>query len=157
MTKLQHDSLVIWLSTDLTRCWQLLQTANSFDIFYKLPTASTAFTTCRQQNRKLQQGALSWYLLSKSKHWANPRQRVLWINPVANISFPLITPGIAGFDFRSYYPLYSIYVHCRKGRKYCYGDSEGEYCHCDYCKCKHGYGLKVALFYFWLVYSTSWT
>ena len=97
------------------------------------------------------------YILLRSKHWATPHQRVLWINPVANISFPLITPEIAGFEFRSHYPLYSIYVHCRKGRKYCYGDSEGEYCHCDYCKCKHGYGLKVALFYFWLVYSTSWT
>ena len=33
-------------------------------------------------------------------------------------------------------------LYFRKGRKYCYGDSEGEYCHCDYCKCKHGYGLK---------------
>ncbi len=26
------------------------------------------------------------------------------------------------------------------GKKYCYGSTEGEYCHCDYCKCKHGYG-----------------
>ena len=26
------------------------------------------------------------------------------------------------------------------GKKYCYGSMEGEYCHCDYCKCKHGYG-----------------
>ena len=37
-------------------------------------------------------------------------------------------------------------LYFRKGRKYCYGDSEGEYCHCDYCKCKHGYGLKVDLY-----------
>ena len=27
------------------------------------------------------------------------------------------------------------------GKKYCYGSMEGEYCHCDYCRCKHGYGL----------------
>ena len=27
------------------------------------------------------------------------------------------------------------------GKKYCYGGMEGEYCHCDYCRCKHGYGL----------------
>ena len=26
------------------------------------------------------------------------------------------------------------------GKKYCYGGIEGEYCHCDYCKCKHGFG-----------------
>ena len=26
------------------------------------------------------------------------------------------------------------------GKSYCYGGTEGEYCHCDYCKCKHGYG-----------------
>ena len=26
------------------------------------------------------------------------------------------------------------------GKKYCYGSMEGEYCHCDYCKCKHGFG-----------------
>ena len=26
------------------------------------------------------------------------------------------------------------------GKKYCYGSTQGEYCHCDYCKCKHGYG-----------------
>ena len=26
------------------------------------------------------------------------------------------------------------------GKKYCYGGVEGEYCHCDYCKCKHGFG-----------------
>ena len=30
-----------------------------------------------------------------------------------------------------------VYV---SGKKYCYGSMEGEYCHCDYCKCKHGYG-----------------
>ena len=41
----------------------------------------------------------------------------------------------------AYFCTYVLYI--RKGRKYCYGDSEGEYCHCDYCKCKHGYGLKV--------------
>ena len=28
------------------------------------------------------------------------------------------------------------------GKKYCYGSMEGEYCHCDYCKCKNGYGLQ---------------
>ena len=28
-------------------------------------------------------------ILSKSKHWASPRQRVFWINPAANITFPL--------------------------------------------------------------------
>ena len=28
------------------------------------------------------------------------------------------------------------------GKKYCYGSTQGEYCHCDYCKCKHGYGAK---------------
>ena len=28
------------------------------------------------------------------------------------------------------------------GKKYCYGSTQGEYCHCDYCKCKHGYGSK---------------
>ena len=27
------------------------------------------------------------------------------------------------------------------GKSYCTGSMEGEYCHCDYCKCKHGYGL----------------
>ena len=27
------------------------------------------------------------------------------------------------------------------GKRYCYGSMEGEYCHCDYCRCKHGYGL----------------
>ena len=41
-------------------------------------------------------------------------------------------------------------LHCRAkglafhhgfGKKYCYGSMEGEYCHCDYCRCKHGYGL----------------
>ena len=26
------------------------------------------------------------------------------------------------------------------GKKYCYGSTQGEYCDCDYCKCKHGYG-----------------
>ena len=26
------------------------------------------------------------------------------------------------------------------GKNYCYGHMEGEHCHCDYCKCKHGYG-----------------
>ena len=26
------------------------------------------------------------------------------------------------------------------GKNYCYGSSEGEYCHCDYCKCKNGFG-----------------
>ena len=41
----------------------------------------------------------------------------------------------------AYFCISVLYI--RKGRKYCYGDSEGEYCHCDYCKCKHGYGLKV--------------
>ena len=28
------------------------------------------------------------------------------------------------------------------GKKYCYGSTKGEYCHCDYCKCKHGFGEK---------------
>ena len=28
------------------------------------------------------------------------------------------------------------------GKKYCYGKMEGQYCHCDYCKCKHGYGME---------------
>ena len=28
----------------------------------------------------------------------------------------------------------------KTGKKYCYGGVEGEYCHCDYCKCKHGFG-----------------
>ena len=28
------------------------------------------------------------------------------------------------------------------GKHYCYGEMEGEYCHCDYCKCKHGYGIQ---------------
>ena len=28
------------------------------------------------------------------------------------------------------------------GKSYCYGGTEGEYCHCDYCKCKHGFGQK---------------
>ena len=28
------------------------------------------------------------------------------------------------------------------GKSYCYGGTEGEYCHCDYCKCKHGFGEK---------------
>ena len=28
------------------------------------------------------------------------------------------------------------------GKKYCYGSMEGQYCHCDYCKCKHGFGSK---------------
>ena len=28
------------------------------------------------------------------------------------------------------------------GKKYCYGDSEGEFCSCDFCKCQHGYGVK---------------
>ena len=28
------------------------------------------------------------------------------------------------------------------GKKYCYGSTKGEYCHCDYCKCKHGFGQK---------------
>ena len=46
--------------------------------------------------------------------------------------------------FMAYFCTYVLYI--RKGRKYCYGDSEGEYCHCDYCKCKHGYGLKVRFF-----------
>ena len=27
-----------------------------------------------------------------------------------------------------------------QGKNYCYGHMEGEHCHCDYCKCKHGYG-----------------
>ena len=27
-----------------------------------------------------------------------------------------------------------------EGKNYCYGHMEGEHCHCDYCKCKHGYG-----------------
>ena len=31
---------------------------------------------------------------------------------------------------------------CFTGKKYCYGSMQGEYCHCDYCKCKHGYGAK---------------
>ena len=36
----------------------------------------------------------NWTLLTsfkvlKSKHWASPRQGLLWINPAANISFPL--------------------------------------------------------------------
>lgn len=31
------------------------------------------------------------------------------------------------------------------GKKYCYGSTQGEYCHCDYCKCKHGYGSKGRL------------
>ena len=45
--------------------------------------------------------------------------------------------------FMAYFCISVLYITIRKGRKYCYGDSEGEYCHCDYCKCKHGYGLKV--------------
>ena len=36
--------------------------------------------------------------LSRSKHWASPRQRVLWINPAANLSFPLITPETVGSE-----------------------------------------------------------
>ena len=36
--------------------------------------------------------------LSRTKRWASPRQRVLWINPTANISFPLTTPETAGFE-----------------------------------------------------------
>ena len=40
----------------------------------------------------------SYALLSKSKHWASPRQRVLLIDPAANLSFPLITPDTAGFE-----------------------------------------------------------
>ena len=31
------------------------------------------------------------------KTLTSPRQRVLWINPAANISFPLITPETSGF------------------------------------------------------------
>ena len=35
----------------------------------------------------------------------------------------------------------SVVIHDDvSGKKYCYGSMEGEYCHCDYCKCKHGYG-----------------
>ncbi len=26
------------------------------------------------------------------------------------------------------------------GKKYCFGSSEGQYCHCDFCKCSKGYG-----------------
>ena len=48
--------------------------------------------------------------------------------------------------FMAYFCISVLYITIRKGRKYCYGDSEGEYCHCDYCKCKHGYGLKVRFF-----------
>ena len=36
--------------------------------------------------------------LSRTKRWPSPRQRVLWINPTANISFPLTTPKTAGFE-----------------------------------------------------------
>ena len=38
------------------------------------------------------------YMPSGSKHWASPRQRVLWINPAANLSFPLITPETVGSE-----------------------------------------------------------
>ena len=30
--------------------------------------------------------------------------------------------------------------HVLLGKKYCYGSTEGQYCHCDFCKCKHGFG-----------------
>jgi hypothetical protein len=39
---------------------------------------------------------------------------------------------------------FHIFIHFAcifLGKKYCYGGIEGEYCHCDYCKCKHGFGL----------------
>jgi hypothetical protein len=26
------------------------------------------------------------------------------------------------------------------GKKYCYGETEGEHCQCDYCKCQNGFG-----------------
>ncbi len=26
------------------------------------------------------------------------------------------------------------------GKKYCFGSSEGQYCHCDFCKCSKGFG-----------------
>ena len=31
-------------------------------------------------------------------------------------------------------------VDHRNGKKYCYGGMVGEYCHCEDCNCKHGYG-----------------
>ena len=36
----------------------------------------------------------------------------------------------------------SVIIDDVSGKKYCYGSMEGEYCHCDYCKCKHGFGEK---------------
>ena len=33
-----------------------------------------------------------------------------------------------------------LILSANAGKKYCYGGVEGEYCHCDYCKCKHGFG-----------------
>ena len=41
----------------------------------------------------------------------------------------------------SNYPIYNASIHFL-GKKYCYGSTQGEFCHCDYCKCKHGYGSK---------------
>ena len=57
----------------------------------------------------------------KSKHWASHRQRVLRINPAADISFPLITPETAGFEpitpairiKRSYHSALSIFATMR--------------------------------------------
>ena len=43
-------------------------------------------------------------------------------------------------DFPQNLPHNMIFVSLISGKKYCYGSTQGEYCHCDYCKCKHGYG-----------------
>ena len=37
-------------------------------------------------------------------------------------------------------PALKIVILFSSGKKYCYGSMEGQYCHCDYCKCKHGFG-----------------
>ena len=57
---------------------------------------------------------------------------------------PTDRPTIDRHEARQGSYTYTIYVCTTKvyyvGKKYCYGGIEGEYCHCDYCKCKHGFG-----------------
>ena len=65
-----------------------------------------------------------------------------------------VAATITRVDMVSWY--FENLLKTNTGKKYCYGSTEGEYCHCDFCKmmkadprkcqnifsqCKHGYGV----------------
>ena len=82
-------------------------------------------------------------------------QLVLWRDPTAVVTTASASMAMSGVDTRSMEVSFKmsmvrisnnvvpkLNILPLLGKKYCYGSMEGQYCHCDYCKCKHGYGSK---------------